>query len=486
MVTLLKIISDRLFSLSSIVNRLWLRIVFLLILWCSSCPSAFSQEIFVDSFRALDNDLTANTYGTMEYDQNGEPAALIKVVTSETGFVFNGGMLGIVKTIQQAGEIWVYVPFGIQRITIAHPDLGVLRDYFFPVSIEKARTYELKLRTVRLARSEAELTPVVNVTFVNPMENSGIYLSGVLVGTGSWSGQVAATDFILEVKQEGYVTYSTTITFNPDEHDKTITIPQLEPVKGIIRADSDPSGAKVYVDGVFKGKSPILIENLNAGIYSIQFRKHGYRPYITTVSVKTEETYKAETSLRRVNQNVYAGVGYQSGHVSGLTALAGIYLWNINLEVGYLKPFISSERTYWITSPETWTGNTTSIAYDFNLKSAFSASLGYGFPIGKRLNFTPNAGVSFYDIEGIYSSEGNEINSASYDDCGKARTYLLSGKVSARIEYSPVKHLFITLSPSYELPFEKGDMASVIDESTDFISMWCRGFSFTACLKVYF
>ena len=446
----------------------------------------FSQEISVDSFRALENDLTANTFGTTEYDQNGEPAALIKVVTTESGFVFNGGMLGIVKTVQQIGEIWVYVPHGLQRITIAHPDLGVLRDYFFPISIEKARTYELRLKTVRPARAEAELTPVVNVSFDNPMENSGIYLSGVLVGTGSWSGQVAATDFILEVKQEGYVTYSTTITFDPNEQEKTIVIPPLEPVKGIIRADSDPADANVYMDGTLKGKSPLLIDNLHAGTYAIEFRKRGYRPYTTSVNVRTEETYKAEAQLRRVNHNVYAGIGYQAGHVSGITAFAGLYLWNLNIEAGYLMPSVSAERTWWVTSPDVWTGSTTQVVYDYTLKSAFMGSMGYGIPIGKRLCLTPNAGAVLYRMEGTYSPQDGDPVTASSDACSTARTYTVSGRLSARMEYSPVKYLSVTLAPSYEFPLSKGGQAAQLDESTDLIGKWCGGFSVNASLKVYF
>ena len=463
------------------------RILFLMAFIVFFCPRVFSQEISVDSFRALENDLTANTYGTMEYDQNGEPAALIKVVTTETGFVFNGGMLGIVKTVQQAGEIWVYVPHGLQRITIAHPDLGVLRDYYFPVSIEKARTYELRLKTVRPQRSETELTPVVNVTFDNPMENSGIYLSGVLVGTGSWSGQVAATDFLLEVKQEGYVTYSTMITFAPDEQDKTITVPLLEPVKGVIRADSDPAGVDVYMDGILKGTSPILIDNLKAGTYSIEFRKRGYRPYTTSVNVRTEETYKADAVLKRVNHNVYAGLSYQAGHLSSLSAFAGIYFWNVNIEAGYLIPFSSSERTYWVTSPSTFaeTGSVSHVAYDYSVKNAFTASIGYGIPIGKRMCLTPSAGAVLYHIEGTYSPQDGDIT-VKGDDYSLSRTYTVSGQFSVRMEYSPLNHLSLTLAPSYEFPLNKGDQATQLDESTDLIRKWCGGFSVKAGLKVYF
>ncbi|MGM9813062.1 MAG: PEGA domain-containing protein, partial [Muribaculaceae bacterium] len=107
--------------------------------------AAVAQSLSVTSFKPLPNDLTANNAGTMVKDQNGEVAALIKVVTTQTGFAFEGGMAGIVKTQQRTGEIWVYVPHGIQKITILHQTLGVLRDYYFPCAIEEARTYEMVL-----------------------------------------------------------------------------------------------------------------------------------------------------------------------------------------------------------------------------------------------------------------------------------------------------------------------------------------------------
>ena len=130
-----------------------------------------AQDISVFSFKALENDLTANTYGTMEKDFNGETAALIKVMTTEQGFVFHGGMVGIVKTKQGIGEIWVYVPHGIKRITIQHPQLGVLRDYYIPIPIEKARTYEMVLttgKTTSIVLHDIEKQYVVfNVTPIN-------------------------------------------------------------------------------------------------------------------------------------------------------------------------------------------------------------------------------------------------------------------------------------------------------------------------------
>ena len=58
--------------------------------------SSFAQGLNVVSFKLLETDLTANTRGTQKMDQNGETAALIKIVTPEQGFMFDGGSLGIV------------------------------------------------------------------------------------------------------------------------------------------------------------------------------------------------------------------------------------------------------------------------------------------------------------------------------------------------------------------------------------------------------
>lgn len=92
------------------------RLLFVII-GCLICLNSSAQSISVKSFSLLDTDLTANTAGTIEKDQNGETAALIKVVTTQTGFTFDGGVLGIVKTKQTPGEVWVYIPKGSKKST---------------------------------------------------------------------------------------------------------------------------------------------------------------------------------------------------------------------------------------------------------------------------------------------------------------------------------------------------------------------------------
>ena len=89
--------------------------------------SAYAQNISVVSFQKLENDLTARTQSID--DQNGEPCALIKIVVTGSGFMFEGDGLGIVKTKHKTGEYYIYVPRGATYLTIKHNDYGVLRQY---------------------------------------------------------------------------------------------------------------------------------------------------------------------------------------------------------------------------------------------------------------------------------------------------------------------------------------------------------------------
>ena len=98
----------------------------------------FAQsQITVKSFRKLESDMTAR-YEAPKKDQNGDVCAVIKVVTTQTGFNWDSDGLGIIAAVPKVSEYWIYVPWGAKRLTIKHPQLGLLRDYLYPIPIEKA------------------------------------------------------------------------------------------------------------------------------------------------------------------------------------------------------------------------------------------------------------------------------------------------------------------------------------------------------------
>ena len=455
--------------------------------------AAGAQSLSVESFRLLENDLTANTYGTTERDQNGEVAALIKIVTSETGFAFDAGMLGIVKTVQKTGEIWVYVPYGLQRMTIAHQEFGVLRDYYFPIPIEKARTYELRLNTPpRKGEDKKEALKSLTVTLSSPMKTANLYVDGNQLGTGSLKVKLLAlTEYKVEVKLNGYHTFSTTIRLEPHEDGKVIEFPPLVPITGTLKISSQPEGAYIYIGEVYAGKTPLLKENVALGTKVLDFRMKDHHSYRTMVNVTEEKTYEVNAILREIKylgkNNFYFGAAYHTGNMAAIAGYVGFYTHNINIEGSYLMPKIEPQKASWITSPEAWKGSSVQLVYNYTPATVFGGSLGVGIHLGKRCRFTPQAGVMYYGLKGDLLTEESSLSQISVKESDrKVSTWVMSARGAMRVELCPFNHVTLAISPGYEMPVKMGSHAAKMNESSDLIKKWCGGISVRAGLELYF
>ena len=275
------------------------KILPLLLVWCVQVAMA-QGSIGVTSFRLLETDQTANIKGSTERDQNGDVAALIKVATTEQGFVFDGGMVGIVKTRQEVGEIWVYVPHGIKKITIKHPQLGVLRDYWFPCPIEKARTYEMILSTGKV---ETIVTHSVNkqfVVFTVKPANASVELDGMPLevdGEGFAEKSMVYGTYDYRVSCANYHTEAGKLTVS--SAGKVEMNISLNPNFGWIdvKGTSEYHGAQVYIDGERIGQLPLKSGALKSGTYRVKVFKPLYKPFEQQVTVTDNTTSTLNISL---------------------------------------------------------------------------------------------------------------------------------------------------------------------------------------------
>ena len=259
-----------------------------------------AQTFSVSSFKLLDTDLTANTDGTMEIDQNGETAALIKVVTTQTGFTFDGGALGIVKTVQKPSEIWVYVPRGLKKISISHPQLGMLRDYYLNVPIEAARTYEMILisgqvqTTIKQTSNNQYL--VINVSPTDAI----VELDNEVIPTSNGIAQkfVKLGTYDYRVQAHDYHTAAGKVTVDDINNKKILDI-KLQPAFGWIEFPSNEeyNEAQVFIDNTLVGTIPMKSKNLPSGLYNIRIVKDLYYPFSQNVIVKDNETTIVTPSL---------------------------------------------------------------------------------------------------------------------------------------------------------------------------------------------
>ena len=69
---------------------------------------------------------------------------------------------------------------------------------------------------------------------------------------------------------------------------------------GSIDVESNPSGAKVYLDSDYVGTTPYTIEDVSLGSHKITISKTGYVDYIKWVTVKVDETSSVSADLNAV------------------------------------------------------------------------------------------------------------------------------------------------------------------------------------------
>ncbi len=262
---------------------------------------AVSQGISVKSFKYLSSDQTARIHKPV-IDQNGDKCALIKVVTSQEGFVWEGGTLGISKVEKKTGEYWVYLPHGSKKITIKHDQLGVLRNYIFPKPIKEANVYEMVLATKdnRSTSTGPDFESVWLMINSTP-ESADIYINDVYYGQTPLQKKITKEKHNYRITKNKYKPRAGVIDLSDVKDKKKLNI-ELKPDFGSIKVSSEPEeGAKVYIDDNYTGKmTPCKISKISSGKHRIQLRKELYEPKSAEFSINAGKTKSLNIDMNPV------------------------------------------------------------------------------------------------------------------------------------------------------------------------------------------
>ena len=260
------------------------RLFVILLLTVVSLNLVHAQEFSIRDFFLAQTDLTANTPGTMVRDQNGRLCALIKVETPLDDLTYNVGILGITETKRVGGEFWVYVPFGIRKISISHQEFGMIRDFYFPVDIESGRTYILKLNTPASRRTYDSSKTQMLVLEVEPKEAKvRINYSPVKLDDGVFEEEYFLGKYDLDVTAERYHDLKTTIEISDPDSPCYVNV-SLKPKFGWLTINCE-GDEKLYLDDQRQFFTPGIEFDLNSSTYRVRLEKPLHKPYETTVSI---------------------------------------------------------------------------------------------------------------------------------------------------------------------------------------------------------
>ena len=271
--------------------------LYFLLVYCFSLAVS-AQEISVKSFRPLPNDLTARVNPVK--NDNAQTCALVKIVTTERGFAFDPDGLGICGNVDEShdGEIWLWLPPGARRITIRHKDLGVLRDYEYPVAIESASTYEMVLMTgrVEVVVKQQNLNNWLVLTVNPPEAVVKIDDEMVIAKNGIVQKMYAIGSHTYEVFCDMYHPQQGTFDITADK--KTVFSINLNPHFGFLKVSSLPeSGATVFVNGKNVGVTPFVSGKMPSGTYTVQVVSDLYRAVTREMTISDNITEEVSVQM---------------------------------------------------------------------------------------------------------------------------------------------------------------------------------------------
>lgn len=269
---------------------------FFLTLIISGIGTCYSQNISVESFRLLEKDLDARV-NFPKRDQNGEVCAIIKVVTPETDFVWDSDALGIVSAERKTGEYWLYVPRGARFLTIKHDLLGILREYQYPIPIQSATVYEMKLITAEIEKIVKKPEIITQwLAIDSEPKGANIFIEEKLVGTTPYTGQFPEGEYTYRIELPRYHPEAGKVTLKGKRETLTFT---MRPRFGKISVTSSPeSGMMIYLNDENTGKTtPATLEGVSSGNQTLKLTSQWYQPQAKTVTVNDNQTTTASFTM---------------------------------------------------------------------------------------------------------------------------------------------------------------------------------------------
>jgi hypothetical protein len=241
-----------------------------------------AQQLSVLSFKLLENDLEALS-NPLSDPSSGQKAALLKIVTTQTD------QLGIVKgPIYKTAEIWLYLPVGARKMNISHPQMGMLREYIYPITIEAQKVYEMILDI-----------PLQTLTITAKPENANITINkGLYEALGEFQKKLKLGNYSYKVEAPYYTTETGTIELTlAHQVNKTIN---LKPNFGIALIRTTPTdGVKIIIDDYETPLvAPYITEKLKPGQHTVKVMKDKYKGKVQYFTIDTGKTTNVDIVLQ--------------------------------------------------------------------------------------------------------------------------------------------------------------------------------------------
>lgn len=182
----------------------------------------------------------------------------------------------------------------------------------------------------------AQLTTAVYGTFTITSAPAGasVYMDsnyqGMTDATGRFNSvSVTSGNHLIKVTAKGYNDWMNTIyiqantnTNIPVSMTPSGINPTPTPAPGGIQIVSAPSNAEIYIDNIFRGYSPLTLNDLSAGQHAVTLKLSGYQDYLSTVQIASGQTLPLSVTMTPAPTPTPKSGSVTAGILAGTMAVA--------------------------------------------------------------------------------------------------------------------------------------------------------------------
>ncbi len=145
-----------------------------------------------------------------------------------------------------------------------------------------------------------------------------IYIDGELKGNGTWKGEIASGNHMIEARQQNYNSHTQTITLVEKEV-RAFSIPELQRSTGKLKIETIPNEVPITFDGKDVGLSPYEIE-CETGTHHLTINAFGCIPYRIDVEMVGDKVQKKTIELKYIQDDYYTNL-YRKAYQGDIDAI---------------------------------------------------------------------------------------------------------------------------------------------------------------------
>lgn len=182
-----------------------------------------------------------------------------------------------------------------------------------------------------------DLKKVCSVTINSEPSNAKIEINGNSFGyTPSKINSLEEGEYNLVLSKEGYKKVEDKITLK-----KGFNSPlsySLQTSDRFLNISSSPSGASVYLNGSYKGSTPLSIKNEETGTHKLKLTRSGYKDLSEKIKVKGEPKESFSFDMKKKKQIVWKDIDECHFYASTDMSYAGEFYYGASLSWAFFPP----------------------------------------------------------------------------------------------------------------------------------------------------